>query len=363
MNTPIKVALEATALLDPQRTGIQVYSENVIRELSLRPGEISFRVFHKARPFRKAPSRIDQLSESRPYIHSRFANVGDCRITHSTDSKFLYKKGLRNIVTAHDAAIFLPEHDIDGFTTPSFRARRYEISCRMYAKADRIISVSESTKSDIIRLFSVDPNKVMVIYQGVDAMVESDSQPDEEKALDAFGLQPDGYLLFVGAISIRKNLLSLLEAYGRSKVKHDLGLVLAGPMSMGSDRIVERVNTLGLSARVSFTSAVSDAELSTLYKNAKALLFPTYYEGFGRPILEAMSFGMPVLVGNRGSAPEVSGGLAVEADPFSVDEITRGIQSVIEREPNSPALVAHARSFTWDRFGRQLVGLYRELSD
>jgi glycosyltransferase involved in cell wall biosynthesis len=356
------VAIEASALTSPVRTGVQVYTENLLRELLSRPDEVDVRIFFKQRPFKGAVRALNEFPNARRYFDPSIAMIGDARITHSTDNKFLYKRKCANIATIHDVAIFLPENDIDGYTTPQFRSRQYHVYRRMLERADRVIAVSESTKTDISRVFQTDPRRVVVAYPGISTFPPAEPASDDG-FLNRFGLAKAQYLLFVGAVSIRKNLLGLVEAFSRLAPKHGLKLVVAGPRSMGHERIIDRVASLNLSNSVVFTSYTSDMGLSALYRNARAFVFPTFYEGFGLPILEAMSFGLPVLIGNRGSAPEISGGLAVEADPSSVDDIVSGLEKVIAGGHDPSDLKCHASKFRWDRCGEKICAIYRELVD
>lgn len=340
------------------RSGVQLYTEGIFAELSRRPQDVSVRALHVAKPFKRTEIHSTVISDSTSYLHPSLARVGEAVITHSTDNKFLYKPGKINIATVHDVAIFLPENNLPGFTSSSFREKQYRVLERMCDKADHIIAVSETTKNAVSSLLSVEPARITVAYQGIERPAE-ETEPDEA-AIGEFGLRPKNYLLFVGVISIRKNLLGLIRAFERSQARRDLKLVLVGPMSMGSDQIVACGERLGSS--VVFTDSVNDAMLAALYRNAAGFVFPTYYEGFGRPILEAMSFGLPVLIGNRGAAPEIAGGLAVEADPFSVESIAEGIDRVLDSEFDPAAARARAAEFSWRRCGDKLVHLYRKLS-
>ena len=362
MDPVINIAYEATAMYGKHRTGIQVYTENLIREMARRPDQVRIRLFLKRKFFKlNAPKVVDDHIAQR-YLHRSFVNVKDCRITHSTDNKFLYKRRCANVATVHDVAIFLRQNDINGFTTPSFAAKQRKVYSEICERSDLVIAGSESAKTDISNVFDLDPNKIRVVYQGVDRPAMPEIERQNNSILRSLAIESKNYLLFVGAISIRKNLLNLLDAFAHSLLSKDIDLVLAGPMSMGADSIKQRVNQLGLADRVVFASYVADADLDVLYKNAVAFVFPTYYEGFGRPVLEAMSFGIPVLIGNRGAAREVTGGLAVEADPFSIDSIEHGLSRVVAAQSMDRRLISHAAKFTWDRCAHEMIDIYKELA-
>jgi len=359
MKGPIPIALDVSALASRVRSGVQLYTEGIFAELSRRPDEVSVRAFHVTKPFKRSELHSAVVSGSTAYLHPSLARVGEAVITHSTDNKFLYKPRKINIATVHDVAIFLPENDIPGFTSAAFREKQHRVLERMCDKADHIIAVSETTKRDLSSLLSVEPSRVSVVYQGIEPpAVETEQDKD---AIAESGLRPQGYLLFVGVISIRKNLLGLIRAFERSQARRGLKLVLVGPMSMGSEQIRACGEQLGSS--VVLTDSVSQTRLAALYRNAAAFVFPTYYEGFGRPILEAMSYGLPVLIGNRGAAPEIAGGTAVEADPFSIESMAEGIDAALNADFDADAARSRAAEFTWRRCGDQLVQLYRKLTD
>ena len=163
-------------------------------------------------------------------------------------------------------------------------------------------------------------------------------------------------------ISIRKNLINLIKAFKESGTYKDYKLVLSGGTSMGYDKILEEVNKSNLQNEVVFTGFVSDNELSDLFINAKAFLFPTFYEGFGMPIIEAMHYKVPVLIGDRGAAPEVAKHHAIHSNPFEVDSIAEGIKKVIEVNNNAIQEAAkYAATFTWDNCAKETVSVYNQL--
>lgn len=210
----------------------------------------------------------------------------------------------------------------------------------MAERVDHIIAVSESAKRDLLQVMGLRPEKISVVYQPVHPLREFDVDLAARLVEEMYGLKPGQYFLFSGAIEPKKNLPRLIEAFLMSGVS--LPLVIAGPngwkveeqlapldhyrarqMQMngkaGGKRAKEKINLLGY---------VPSYHLTALLSQARALLFPSLYEGFGLPMVEAMRLNVPVLTGSLGSLPEIAGGAALLADPFDVMAIARGIRQL-----------------------------------
>ena len=248
---------------------------------------------------------------------------------------------------------------MEGYTSAEFKEKSFKYLSNVAKRADTIISISESTKKDFLELFDYKPENIIVTHLGL----RLNNKPVESKnVLTKLNIQPKKYFLFAGMISIRKNLVNLIKAYKESGLKDDFKLVLAGDASMGHDKIVSEIEKLNLQQNVILSGFVSDEELAELYLNSKAFLFPTFYEGFGFPIIEAMSYGIPVLIGDRGAAPEVAGNHAVQVNPFEVDSISEGIKKVITvSETQIAAAKKHSEQFTWSRCARQTIDVYKSV--
>ena len=174
-------------------------------------------------------------------------------------------------------------------------------------------------------------------------------------------MEKNAYFLFVGQISIRKNIINLLKAFLLSGLHSDFKLVLAGMEGRGIEIIKEAILELGLNERVELLNYIPDESLSSLYENAVGFVFPTFYEGFGIPILEAMMNRTPVLSGNIGASPETAGGFAVEVSPFSVDEISEGLKNLlaIPKDKIENAF-NYANNFNWQNNAIETHKFYEE---
>jgi glycosyltransferase involved in cell wall biosynthesis len=239
---------------------------------------------------------------------------------------------------------------------------------RLGHQADRIITPSETTKADVVNRLQIDPQRIAVIPWGCDERFQPEGDPEHFAAVrHRYGL-PAQYLLFVGTLEPRKNLTRLLQAYARLRAegcgKH-VQLVVAGRTGWLYTDIFDAVKTLGLNEEVVFTGFVDDADLPALYRGACLFVFPSLYEGFGLPILEAMASGVPVVTSTTASMPEVAGDAAVLVDPQDPEAIAAGMARVLAEDRLRQAMIqkglARARRFTWDSVAEATLALYASL--
>ena len=257
-------------------------------------------------------------------------------------------------------------HDLSFIRFPAlFRpANRFYLTAmtRLSARrARRLIAVSAQTAKEVTRLLGVPPERVDVVYHGVDPMF----RPLPAHEIAAFrqrrGL-PERYVLFVGTLEPRKNLLRLVEAFAR--IRHSgVKLVLAGGKGWLYDELFATVKALGLSEKVIFPGYVTSDELPFWYNAAAVFSYPSVYEGFGLPVLEAQACGTPVLTSNVSSLPEAAGDGALMVDPYSVDALAVGLDRLLTDQPLRQQLrglgLAHAEQFSWPRTAQETVRVYR----
>lgn len=262
------------------------------------------------------------------------------------------------IVTVHDLERICFPHDKDGL--------RERIGLRLdvmaIKRAKHIIAVSQNTKRDLVKLLGIDEAKVTVVYNGVEHDI---FKPNGSKPA------PFPYILYVGSERPRKNLRRLLEAFSGLKKSgefNDLKLVKVGtPGRSGAFRksLLHTIAELGLDGQVVFTEHVSDHELADLYGAAKALVYPSLYEGFGLPVLEGMACGCPVVASNTSSLPEVAGNAALLVDPCDVDALREAIARVLQDEQLRRRLTAEglerSKQFSWASSASQTLAVYQEI--
>lgn len=259
----------------------------------------------------------------------------------------------KSILVIHDLAIYLhPEWfpDRQWFSTKIL----VPISLK---KAKTIVTVSQNTKEDLLKLFNINEEKIRVIYPGV---VVKDNYIEEEvqKVLQKFDIR-EKYLLYIGTIEPRKNIKNLIKAFSTYLFENEesnVNLVLAGIKGWKFQPIfkyLQNINQRLPKSQIKYIGKVSNRERNILLKNCEAFIFPSKYEGFGFPIVEAMSMNVPVVTSNNSSLKEISGeGAALLIDPEDVNEIRRAIKKILEDKLIRKRLVAagelRARHFTWE---------------
>ena len=263
---------------------------------------------------------------------------------------------VRNV--PHKPKITATIHDMTRWLMPEMHTAATRLAEDSFAekilrRADRLIAVSENTKHDAVRLLKLDPAKIEVIYSGVPEVF--------------FGAQPRPvkrpYVLFVGTIEPRKNLDTLLDAWQGLRVKEDFDLLIAGPSGWSSEKTMARLDS-GL-PDVRYLGYVPEDELPGLIAGATAFVYPSFYEGFGFPVAQAMAAGIPVITSNVACLPEIAGEGAVFVDPKSPGELAAAIERVLTspslRDQLSKAGAARAQQYRWDACAQKSLEFFRRV--
>lgn len=276
--------------------------------------------------------------------------------------------GTRTILTVHDLSfVRAPEA-----ASPRLRAYLNQVVPRSVRRADHILADSQATKDDLIELYRTSPDKVTVLLSGVSEQFQRVTDPARLSAVrarynigDNMGDAP--YILAVGTVQPRKNYERLIRAL--AALPRDLAhvrLVIVGGHGWLQAPIYQTVEQLGLQKRVLFPGFADDADLPALYSGARAVAYPSLYEGFGLPILEAFRCGTPVLTSRTSSLVEVAGEAALLIDPYSIDEIAAGLAQLLSDDALRARLIAagyaQALPFTWERAAQQLHALYQHMN-
>lgn len=262
-------------------------------------------------------------------------------------------------------------HDLAPFIHPEFFPKRILLRLNPLLKkgiknADKIITVSEATKRDVIRLFGIDAHKIIVIPHGID----SHYKPVEDKKSAVTLLKKYGiagkYILYVGRIQARKNISSLIQAFQllkkRRKLEHKL--VLVGKMMWESKEFYKEIDNLDIREDVILTDHAPYSDLPFFYNNADAFVYPSLFEGFGLPPLEAMACGTPVIVSNMTSIPEVVGDAALFVDPYDISSIAEGMEKLLSSDNLKKDLIKkgfqRAKQFSWKETAKKTLSVYEQ---
>ncbi|MFN8472658.1 MAG: glycosyltransferase family 1 protein [Anaerolineae bacterium] len=264
------------------------------------------------------------------------------------------------VVTIHDMTLSL---------FPRLHPMRQHVVMRPFVpmiaqRAAAIIAVSQSAKSDIVRLLGVPDSKVHVIYEAAAPRFRPVSTVKVADTRERYGLH-GRYILYVGTIEPRKNIVRLVEAYARLKadgLPHKL--LLVGKLGWDYKPLYQRIEDLGLQDDVIFLGYVPSDDLVSLFNLAEVFAFPSLYEGFGLPVIEAMACGTPVVTTEAGSLGEVAGDAALTVNPLSVKELADALTAVVSDATLASTLrqrgLARASQLSWRETARQTIAVYRQ---
>lgn len=275
---------------------------------------------------------------------------------------FLFNR-LPTIVTFHDLSQYYVEGKYDPFRI--FYIKR--IIPFMLKRVDRIVAISENTRRDICRFYHIAEERVSVNYNGFNRELYSEALPGDRALLSKqLGLKKS-YFLYIARIEHPgKNHLNLLKGYAMlpEAVKERYDLVLAGSLWNGGEVVKQYIEEMADRERVKLLGFVDSAYLPLLYREASLYLFPSFYEGFGIPLLEAMASGLPVLCADRSSLPEIGGEAVLTFNPDRPEEIKGAVMQVLESEELARRMVKlgleRVKMFDWQRHAERIVKLYEE---
>jgi len=367
-----RVGIDARKLTD---FGIGSYVRNLVQSIARRPEAqaYAFRVYVRTEDLAAVPELPENftvveegspgysVSELTRFAWRLFRDRLD--LFHATHYVIPPLARARAVVTIHDIIHvlypqFLPNRAAQLYARVMIR--------RALKRADRILTVSYNSKRDLVDYFGIAPARIDVVYNGVARQFRSDvPRAERDRVAARYGLSRP-YLLFLGGEKPHKNVRNVIRAFAEARRERALPhtLVLAGPMPRNRNRVEALIDALELDSCVNRPGIVPDEDLPGLFAGADAFLYPTLYEGFGLPVIEAMACGVPVLTSSTSALQEVAGGYAYLVDPMDVAAIARGIV-VLATDPARRSEFAdlgrrRARDFSWDRAAEQTLKIYAE---
>jgi len=372
----MKIAIHA-ADLDHQRVdGTRVYILNMLKNFGNLDREDSFEIYHQNNfnpqltPPTFANYFFKQIPFPRFWTQTRFAwqlffdKPQVLWMPVHNLPKFRRKK-MKTVVTIHDLAFklfpqYFPEKEL---------VRINSLSDYAIQSADGLVAVSQATKRDILKFYPViKENKIKVVYHGFDCQLfnQNVSESQTEKILASYKLKAKSYLLYVGAIQPRKNLLVLLEAFEKIKSSYpEMKLVFAGAPAWSFEEILQRTKSSVFAEDIVITGKVLFAELPILYRSASVFVFPSLYEGFGIPVLEAMACGVPTVLAGNSSLPEVGGGAALYFDANKVEALITCLEKVLNDENLRKQMIekglTQLQNFSWEKSARETLDFIRKV--
>jgi len=365
----MKIAIQAADLDAPRIDGTRVYIHNLLKYFGHLDPSSDFLIYHKKQfnPQLAPPDFPNYKIIAKPLSHLWTQTVFAYNLAKDKpdvlwmpmhNMPILRRPGLKTVVTIHDLAFkYFPE------TFTKIDLAKINLLTKVaITLADKIITISESSKKDILKFYPcVKPENIKVIYHGFDAEVyqcERDHEK-EEQIKKTFGIIGP-YIIYIGAIQPRKNLELLVEAFDEVKKNQpDLKLVMVGEKAWLSNGVSEKIEKSMHKNDIICTGRVDFESLGHLLRAAQAFVFPSLYEGFGIPVLEAFAARVPVICANNSSLPEVGGGAAIYFDGQSASDLAEKIRNVLSdgnlRKDHIRKGIIQIKKFSWEKCAQETL--------
>jgi len=350
----IETGLDLNCLSAKKITGIGVYAMELIKQLSVHPS-LACRGYVKA-------SRLKHFSRIKarcPLPLRIYTPLDDWGLTgldlfHGLDFRIPSTTKFKKVVTVHDLIVFEKK-----FNTPANAEEGIRNFTHMIrqCKPDHVITVSEFSRQKLIQYMPDYAEKSTAIHLGADHRKTS-----AQESANLYG----NYIFYIGTLEKRKNLTNIIQAFELLKAtQKDLKLILAGGLGFEGNEILQQIQQSPATKDIIYLSFVDDAIVQSLFQHAQAFVFPSFYEGFGIPVLEAMQWGCPVVTSNDGALAEIVETAAVTVSPLSPAEIAEGLRNVLENPNLRQQLIAagheQAKKYTWKKCAEETVAVYRQV--
>ena len=385
----MKISINVNELTLKQETGVKIYTREIVNALGkvdkendyvlyancnnrsiISPiaGNFRLKMIKSQFPFWTYTKLPQEIKKDKPDI--LFVPV-------QTVPFFNKPENMKIVITVHDLAfVYFPDY----FTIKDKLLLRFHTK-RAIQMADKVIVPSESTKKDIIKFYKTDEDKIKVVYHGIRTGLKhtfANVNCDENKEIvtmtsllhDNASRNDDSYILFVGTIQPRKNIIRLIEAFEtikshKSETSSSLKLMIVGGRGWMADKIYRKAKKSKFSKDIILKGKVSDEDLERLYQNALMFILPSLYEGFGLPILEAMSYGLPCIVSDNSSFIEIVDDHALLVNPESSDDIAQKIGMFLNndflRKDFAQRSLENIKKFSWDKSAKETLEVFEDV--
>ncbi len=369
----MKIAFDIRTMAQGRHSGVEEYTLRILREF-LRNKDDEFLLFYNA--FLKSELPEDILKNTNislkdfnvpNKILDAFLFFGQPKLDKLVGGADVFfsphflaaptSKNCKKVITFHDLSFL---HYPEFF---SLRKKYWHFSQRPKKQAkesDKIIAISDSTKEDIVNFYKIPEEKIQVIYSGVNDKMKPIGKDDKVlKQIKEKYYLPDEFILYLGTIEPRKNIIGIIKAFLGVREKKKIKLVLAGAFGWLYEDILKEAKNSKFKDDIIFLGFIDDEDKVGLYNLAAVFVYPSFFEGFGFPPLEAMACGTPVVTSNCSSLPEVVGEAALMVDPFKPSEIAEALWLFLEdknlRNIYKKRGLERARKFSWEKTGEKTL--------
>ncbi len=382
----MKIGVDIRPLMDKKYSGVSSYTLNLVNNIISLDKKNHYKLFYNS--FSDISNRIpDFKGQNVEIIKKRFPNkvlnylffkvFKRPQLDQLLGVDFFLMPHINFIALNSSSKLILVIHDLSFLHYPEFFNWRKNFWHRfigikkLIKRADLIVAISENTKNDLINLANVSENKIKVIYSGLDEKYYNFVYPEEnkKKIIKTKYNLPEKFILFLGNIEPRKNILGIIQSYNFFRKKNpelkDYKLVLAGGLGWKNKRILQEYQKSEFKDDIMFLGYVDEKDKPFIYNLSSVFVFPSFYEGFGFPPLEAQATGTPVISSFSSSLPEILGNSAILVDPYNIKDLTKSIIDVLKNLELKEKLIVsgkeNVKRFQWQKTAKKYLELLEEL--
>lgn len=377
----MRIGIDCRTILSPEKgekAGVGHYTYYLVKSLLALDKKNTYVLFfdHRSPNLKEFKRRntevvIFKFSEHKKYLPYAYSHVFVSRVLKNANLDIFHSPA--NVLPLqYSGASVITFHDLAIYFHPEWFPPKQDFSVKVLVpksleRANHIISVSQSTADDMHKVFKVDKKKVTVIHEGIEK-TRAPKKLAIRQVMKKHAIT-DKYLLYVGTLEPRKNIAGIIQAFDElacrfPKKYKDTQLVLAGAKGFEFQKNYEAIKN-AKSGKIRYLGYISPQDKVALMHGATAFIFPSFYEGFGLPALEAMSYGTPVITSNISSLPEVVGKAALTVKPNSIKDIQAAIDKVLSRKATRDSLSKkgkiQARKFSWEQCAKETLAVYKKV--
>lgn len=374
----MRILVDIRHLCQEKQSGVGEYTKQLLHEIFKIDQENEYILFSTGRVKpKKEHSEYSNVLYRHVKTSNKIINTKFIFLKHPSINWFIkepidliFLPNLNITVLPNDIPCILTVHDLTWKIFPEFYSKKMQVwhnlvnPKKLINDSYKIITPSQTTKNDLQNLFKKDNEDVVVIPHGCDLQFTQKMEARDHGVRSKFRL-PKKFVLFMGTLEPRKNLLALIQAVDAyRKITHDdLHLVLAGKWGWKSHNLRRRLWKKNVKSWVHQIGYIPDKDRAAIYRSSEALVWPSIYEGFGLPVLEAMSCGTPVITSHTSSIPEITGDCALLIDPYNINDITDALIGLMKSKPLQNQLsnkgIDRAKNYSWTKSAMKTIELFK----